>query len=383
MLTAPLRQRVDDGSAGTRRDLGVHTASRALGVGRGPDVAPGFAHGAALRGRARAERGGVRAPRGGERARGSLGAPPLEVIVVDGGGDDGTVAEARAAGAVVLTAPRGRAAQCNAGARHAKGDLLLFLHADSTLPPGYDAHLDRLFADDDDEEDAPGPRSSSLAGSSPPAFFRRPSRSPASSSSSAPRATTEWRAFEFHLGDGDGDSDPSGESARRRSDRRPGACAKVARRCLEACVDLRARLLRFPTATRASSSAAAPSTPSGFPPMPFMEDFELVSKLRREHRRAPGGGFALVPAKVTTSARRSLAIGMAKTTAVNHLHRRRVRVRGPGGRAAPMVQRRGARDGRGGTGRERGARRGGKNGGSVVVSGGGGWSPPFQNLRGG
>ena len=35
--------------------------------------------------------------------------------------------------------------------------------------------------------------------------------------------------------------------------------------------------------------------------------------------RARGGGFALVPAKVTTSARRWDAIGMAKTTAVNHL----------------------------------------------------------------
>ena len=92
-----------------------------------------------------------------ESARaGSLGAPPLEVIVVDGGSDDGTVAEARAAGAVVLTAPRGRAAQCNAGARHAKGDLLLFLHADSTLPPGYDAHLDRLFADVTREPDVIG-----------------------------------------------------------------------------------------------------------------------------------------------------------------------------------------------------------------------------------
>jgi rSAM/selenodomain-associated transferase 2 len=57
-----------------------------------------------------------------------------EVIVVDGGSRDRTLAIARAGADLAFTAPRGRAAQMNAGAAKAQGDVLLFLHADSRLP---------------------------------------------------------------------------------------------------------------------------------------------------------------------------------------------------------------------------------------------------------
>lgn len=60
-----------------------------------------------------------------------------EVIVVDGGSDDGTAALAEGLCDRVLTAPRGRAAQMNAGAREAKGDVLVFLHADTRLPEDF------------------------------------------------------------------------------------------------------------------------------------------------------------------------------------------------------------------------------------------------------
>jgi rSAM/selenodomain-associated transferase 2 len=57
-----------------------------------------------------------------------------EVIVADGGSDDGTPAIARALCDRVIAAPRGRASQMNAGARGARGDALVFLHADTRLP---------------------------------------------------------------------------------------------------------------------------------------------------------------------------------------------------------------------------------------------------------
>lgn len=57
-----------------------------------------------------------------------------EVIVVDGGSTDGTVGTAGAA-SLVLTAPKGRARQLDAGWRACSGDVIVFLHADSRLPP--------------------------------------------------------------------------------------------------------------------------------------------------------------------------------------------------------------------------------------------------------
>jgi rSAM/selenodomain-associated transferase 2 len=64
---------------------------------------------------------------------GQSGSP--EVLVVDGGSDDATVEIAGRSGARVLESTRGRAVQMNHGAREATGSVLLFLHADSRLPP--------------------------------------------------------------------------------------------------------------------------------------------------------------------------------------------------------------------------------------------------------
>jgi len=68
------------------------------------------------------------------RARGA------EVIAVDGGSSDDTVAGVRPWIDRVLIAGRGRALQMNAGAAAARGDILLFLHADCVLPESAD-HL--------------------------------------------------------------------------------------------------------------------------------------------------------------------------------------------------------------------------------------------------
>ncbi len=61
--------------------------------------------------------------------------PGVEIIVIDGGSQDKTVALAQQTGAKVLTVKsKGRAAQMNAGAAIAQGSILLFLHADTQLP---------------------------------------------------------------------------------------------------------------------------------------------------------------------------------------------------------------------------------------------------------
>lgn len=71
-----------------------------------------------------------------------------EVIVADGGSTDGTAAAARAAGARVVVAPRGRGPQLHAGACSARGDVLLFLHADARLPPAARAAIREALADE-------------------------------------------------------------------------------------------------------------------------------------------------------------------------------------------------------------------------------------------
>ena len=63
----------------------------------------------------------------------------VEIVLVDGGSTDNTLEIARPLADQTISAPRGRAQQMNAGAAVARGDLLLFLHADCRLPPSADA----------------------------------------------------------------------------------------------------------------------------------------------------------------------------------------------------------------------------------------------------
>jgi rSAM/selenodomain-associated transferase 2 len=68
-----------------------------------------------------------------------------EVLLVDGGSQDDSVAMARSGGFIVLIADSGRARQMNAGARGAKGEILLFLHADTQLPEAADQIIYKAF----------------------------------------------------------------------------------------------------------------------------------------------------------------------------------------------------------------------------------------------
>lgn len=70
-----------------------------------------------------------------------------EVICVDGGSRDKTVAVAEQQGVKVVQSARGRAKQMNCGAQHATGEILYFLHADTFTP----SHFDQLILNSVDQ----------------------------------------------------------------------------------------------------------------------------------------------------------------------------------------------------------------------------------------
>jgi rSAM/selenodomain-associated transferase 2 len=144
-----------------------------------------------------------------------------DVLLADGGSDDGTAAVAAAAGVRVVVAPRGRASQMNAGARAARGEVLLFLHADTLLPP----EADRLIA-------------AGLAGGS------------------------LWGRFDLRL-----------------TGRQPLL------RAVERLSNWRSRLTGIATGDQAIFVRRALfDHVGGFPPIPLMEDVALSRRLRRQSR---------------------------------------------------------------------------------------------------
>ena len=70
-----------------------------------------------------------------------------EVIVADGGSPDGTGERARAAGARVVMSAKGRGLQLRAGAEAARGEVLVFLHADARLPASARRAIEGALAD--------------------------------------------------------------------------------------------------------------------------------------------------------------------------------------------------------------------------------------------
>ncbi|MBI5162929.1 MAG: TIGR04283 family arsenosugar biosynthesis glycosyltransferase [Magnetospirillum sp.] len=77
-----------------------------------------------------------------------------EIVVADGGSSDGTLDIARRLAATALTAPRGRGVQLAAGAQAARGDWLLFLHADTVLAAGWRKEAQTFMTDASNAERA-------------------------------------------------------------------------------------------------------------------------------------------------------------------------------------------------------------------------------------
>jgi hypothetical protein len=175
--------------------------------------------------------------------------PHTEIIVVDGQSTDPTPDIAAASGARVLRAMPPRSVQMNAGAAAARGAYLLFLHADTRLPPDFAAQARRTLA-------VPG----AVAG-----------------------------AFRLKIGSA-----------------APGL------RLIERVANWRSRWLQLPYGDQAIFLTRASFwRTGGFRPLPIMEDYDLMRRLRRH------GSIRMAPGFAVTSARRWQQLGILKTWLIN------------------------------------------------------------------
>ena len=175
----------------------------------------------------------------------------IEIIVADGGSHDQTRQLARSFGATVIEATRGRAAQLNAAAAEARGQALLFLHADTVPPRDFPVLIFQTLAD----------------------------------------PTTVAGAFSLQID-----------------------AAGALLRLLERGANLRARLLGLPYGDQGIFlNKRVFEEMGGFPPLPIMEDFQLVRWLARR------GRVVIRPEKARTSARRWRQHGVLRTFLINQV----------------------------------------------------------------
>lgn len=184
--------------------------------------------------------------------RSARGAGADEIVVVDGGSRDGTAEEARRVADAVILSPPGRARQMNAGAWASKGKILLFLHADTTIPGDAVASIRKAM---ERKEIMGGAFSVRLAVSAGAPSFRR-----------------------------------------------------AALRLTARMINVRARFLRAYTGDQAIFLRREVfESLGGYPEIPLMEDVELSRRLTRL------GRTVLLPEKITTSARRWETRGTVRT----------------------------------------------------------------------
>jgi uncharacterized protein len=181
--------------------------------------------------------------------------PNVEIILVDGGSSDDTISIAQELGVKVISSAKGRARQMNAGAKSATGEILLFLHADTVLPLGFET------------------------------MVRSTLQPPLTGEIPAPIAG----AFSLQIDD-----------------------PLPSLRWIERLVAWRSKWRQMPYGDQAIFLKAQTFWElGGFEEMPIMEDFELMRRLQRL------GRIETLAATVVTSARRWLKRGVWQTTFIN------------------------------------------------------------------
>ena len=175
----------------------------------------------------------------------------VEIIVVDGGSTDRTRKIARSLGVKVLKSPQGRAVQMNAAADSATGDILLFLHADTLLPDGW---IHSVIEE-----------------------LKRPA--------------TAAAAFSLRF-----------------------SSYVKGLKIVEMLANFRGRVLQMPYGDQAIFLRADLFREvGGYRNLPLMEDWDLVSRLRKR------GRIRIVAAEVITSSRRWKKHGVFRTTALHQV----------------------------------------------------------------
>jgi glycosyltransferase involved in cell wall biosynthesis len=215
------------------------------------------------------------------RSLAPLRGPGVEVIVVDGGSRDDTVARC-GGGRVdrIVTTTAGRAHQMNAGAAAARGELLLFLHADTVLPANAPALVREALGDasgdassdasSDTSGDASGDRSGDASGEAPASGAAAATRA---------RANRHWGRFDVRI---------------------VGGSAWLP--LVATMMNWRSRATGIATGDQAMfMRREAFDAVGGFPEQPLMEDIEISRRLKRLERLGPP---VCLRERVSTSGRR-------------------------------------------------------------------------------